>query len=156
MSGSGAYGNFPGNSQGLITAWNAEGGYYRVDLATSGRDDLDDMDMIAFRTGQLFESGDQYNTFGVNQDFSVKVVVGGVESEPVAASAYRSLPSQTHVTLAGSWDTSMTVLDTIRIPLEDFNDGQALPASQVEAVIFEFDILASGLLGFDEIQFTKW
>ncbi len=156
MSSGGTYGRFPGNSRGLIAAWNAPGGYYRVDLPTTGRDELDDMDMIAFRAGQLYESADQYNTFGAPQDFYIKAVVDGVESAPLAASDYRELPSQTHVQIGSGWETSMSVLDTIRIPLEDFNEGSTLLPSQVEALIFEFDALSSGLMGFDEIQFTKW
>jgi Cutinase len=156
MSSAGNRGRFSGSTRGLIAAWNAAGGYYRVDLPTIGRDDLGDMDLIAFRAGQLFEGSDQYNTFGVVQDFSVKVVTGGLESDSVAASDYRALPSPTHVEIGGGWETSMTVLETIRIPLADFNGGAPLLPSAVEAIIFEFDILNSGLLGFDEIQFTKW
>jgi hypothetical protein len=155
MSWSGTYGRFPGETNGLIVAWSAAGGSYRVDLPALSTE-YDEMDMLALRVGQLYESSDQYNVFGTPQDFSVRLVIGGTPTDPLAASAYRELPSQTHVILYWAGETSMTALETLRIPLADFAGGDPVLPSEVEAVEFDFDLLASGLLGVDEIQFTKW
>jgi hypothetical protein len=155
MSWGGTYGRFPGETDGLIVAWDDVAGSYRVDLPALGPE-FDAMDMLAFRVGQLYESSDQYNVFGVPQDFSVQLIVGGAPTAAVNASVYRTLPSQTHVTIYYAGETSMTVLETVRIPLADFNGGLPLLPSDVEAVVFNFDQMPSGLLGFDEIQFSTW
>jgi hypothetical protein len=104
----------------------------------------------------MMEAADDYNTNGESQDFSVSVEVGGVESAPVLASSYRDLVSMARVRLQFSVWSSMSVLDTLRIPLEDFNGGSPLAADAVEAVILHFDQTSSGALGLDDIEFTTW
>ena len=141
----------PGQTRSCFTAWNMAGTQYRVDIPPIASAGLDQMDILAFRVGQAWESSDLYNVHGQDQDFSVRLVVGGVPTVAVVISDYRSLVSPT-TTNSGS----KTVFDTVRVPLEDLNSGSPLLPSQVEAVIFEFDQKSSGLIGFDDIRFTTW
>ncbi|MDP8223992.1 MAG: hypothetical protein P9L99_11580 [Candidatus Lernaella stagnicola] len=155
MTGSGAYGEFVGETDGHILAWDAGVATYTVQLPDTLRIPLD-ADMLALRIGQLYESSDQYNVFGTAQDVSVSIVVDGVTSDPVYASDYRELVSQCHVRLGTSYNTSMTVLETVRIPLEDFDGGSPVDPAAVEEVVLTFDRSESGLIGIDEIQFTEF
>ncbi|MCL4233582.1 MAG: hypothetical protein KJ042_03580 [Deltaproteobacteria bacterium] len=147
-------GNFPGSTRGLVFAWDG-GGKYTVTLPTITDPAVDEMDMLALRVGQVNEAADNYNTLGESRDFSVSVVVNSVESDAVKASDYRDLISQARVEMQFWGDISMSVLDTVRIPLKDFNGGSDLLPSEIESIIFEFDQDATGAMGLDEIQFTK-
>jgi hypothetical protein len=141
----------PGSSKGARLGWNTTGTSYRVDLPVI---DEPDLDMLAFRVGQLYETSDNYNVFGESQDYSVSIVVDGTESALLKISDYKDLVYPARVYLSGS-ENSKSVMDTVRIPLKDFNGGADLATADVEAVIFTFDQKASGLLNVDEIQFTK-
>jgi len=152
MDSGGQVGRFVGETDGLILAWNAGAPTYTITLPQ--REAPLDANMLALRIGQLYESTDVYNVFGALQDFSVALVVNGVTLDAVRVGDYRELPSQCHVQLLGGYETSMSVLETIRIPLEDFNGGAAVDPNAVEQVVFTFDQNSSGLLGVDEIQFT--
>ena len=144
----------PGETMGVFNAWDTTGASYRIDLPAS--DDLDDMTHLSLNVGQVYESSDVYNIFGDPQDFAVQLVIDGVTSDPLIASDYRTLVSPCRVIYGGSYDRSKTVLDTLRIPLEDFDGGNPVLPSQVEAIILTYEQKPSGKLGIDEISFTVW
>ena len=55
----------------------------------------------------------------------------------------------------GGTNSSHTVLDTVRIPLEDFTGSMTYP-SEIQAIRIDFNQNSRGLVGIDEIQFMQW
>ncbi len=152
----------PGKTHAVFTAWDTEGAYYRVDLPPEVLDGADEFDMLAFRVGQIYEPEDVFNVYGQAQDFLVRLVVDGTETEALPILQYRPLVSPARVRVCSaagclfrSSDVSKTIQDTVRIPLEDFNPSQQIRPAEIEAVIFEFAQSPSGFIAIDEIQFTK-
>ncbi|HPM75696.1 MAG TPA: hypothetical protein PK961_01300 [bacterium] len=141
---------WPGSSDGALMAYNAADATYRIDLPAAGNKALDDLETIAFSIGQMYETSAFYNVFDEPQDLAVRLVVDGTPTDALPVSNYRTL---LYPAVTGGSGTK-SIMDTVRIPLEDF--GAGLLASEVEAVIFEFSQKPSGYFSVDSIQFMAW
>ncbi|MBZ0273874.1 hypothetical protein K8I61_17685 [bacterium] len=139
---------YPGSSRGVSAGWTSAS-EYRVDLPALDAS-ADDFDALVFRAATVYEVADNYNTFDAAQDFSVRVVVDGVEQPAVPVSDYATLTYPARVKYGAS-DGSKTVLNTVRIPLADLS-ASPIVGTDIEAVIFEFDVNPKGLVSFDDIQ----
>ena len=152
----------PGQGHAVSLAWNIAGGVYRVTGIPKPDNPevalyLDSLDNLSLRAGQVYEPAvSAYNPLpSANQDFTIRLIVAGVETAPVHVSDYTDLipplPIERSNYLAW-YDATNTILDSVRIPLADFQPG--LKASSIEGVELGFE--GTGWIYLDDLQLTRW
>ncbi len=165
-----AYPDYPHSylaTNALRLAWQSNAAEYRLNFAstTTVGSLVSSNPILSFDVGQMYEFAQDKNPKGVDQDFSVHLLVnyfGATQvSNALPVSNYARLPYPDRVYTymneneIGA-DFSHTMLRTVRIPLADFVAGKpTLNLNQIKGIVFKFNQKPSGRVLIDNIQVSK-
>ncbi len=136
-----------GQTNGLIAGWRENGTEFHVDLSKAV---IPEYKYLALHVGQTHESSPDFNTPGVDKDFSVQLEFDGSTGPEVAVSFYGKLvyPLVTNL-------RTKSVQQTIRIPFADLRSSEKVLPDDVRLIKLKFNRQKSGNIAVDEIQFTN-
>lgn len=144
-------------TNGLIGGWTSTSAEYEITVPPALAAQTSNHRVLSLRVGQIFESPAAKNTPGANQDFSIVLELGpGVLTGPLHASAFNALPypEQTNACWAG--DDTKSVLQTVRIPLEEFVEHHpGWHLHNLSKIHIKFDQKLTGLVAIDDIQIAR-
>ncbi|QAU32995.1 hypothetical protein [Janthinobacterium sp. 17J80-10] len=165
-----AYQDYPHSylaTNALRLAWQNSTAEYRLNFATTTTVGslVSSNPVLSFDAGQMYEFTQDKNPKGVDQDFTVHLLVNYLgttyTSNTLAVSNYARLPYPDRAyQVAGEdnlgSDFSHSMLRTVRIPLADFVAGKpTLALSQIKGIVFKFNQKPTGRVLLDNIQVTK-
>jgi hypothetical protein len=138
-------------TNGLIAGWEkTKTGEVVVRIPPAVAAQASSYTHLAFRVAQTFEQPAKLNTVGANKDFSVQLRFGNVNSTAVLVSSKAALPYP-----EDTGGGTKTILQTVRIPWQDFVPKGDQQMSALTEIHLRFDPHDAGLLAIDEIQFTR-
>lgn len=141
-------GSFYQQTNGLIVGWNTTT-TYESDIPAANQD-VSGWSHIHIRATQIYDNLTLNK--GGNQSFIVNIVdANGVsQSVDVSTEAFAPIPVSYRNPIGGR----KSMLSSIRIPLRSFTqDNSNLDLTQITKIVITFE--STGLLGIDDIQFTK-
>ncbi len=165
-----AYQDYPHTylaTNALKLAWQSNAAEYRLNFATTTTVGslASTYPVLSFDVGQMYEFAQDKNPKGVDQDFTVHLLVNyyGITyvSNALPVSNYARLPYPDRAYQIGGEneigaDFSHTMLRTVRMPLADFVAGKpTLKVNQIKGIVFKFNQKSSGRLLIDNIQVSK-
>ncbi len=151
----------------LKLAWQSNAAEYRLNFAstTTVGSLASSYPVLSFDVGQMYEFAQDKNPKGVDQDFSVHLLVNyfGItyvsNALPVSNYARLLYPDRVYSYMGENEignDFSHTMLRTVRMPLADFVAGKpTLALNQIKGIVFKFNQKPSGRLLLDNIQVSK-
>jgi hypothetical protein len=144
-------------TDGLIAGWSATtGSEVAVRVPPALQASAASSAALVFRVGQVFEETPVLNTAGANKDLSVQLKLGSVDSKTVLVSSIVALPYPDVTNHPSRGNQTKTVMQTVRIPWSDFFEGSTQEQlSRLTEIRIKFDRHRSGLLAFDELQFSR-
>ncbi|TCS33748.1 chlorophyllase-like protein [Paucimonas lemoignei] len=165
-----AYQNYPHTylaTNALRLAWQSNAAEYRLNFATTATVGslVSTYPVLSFDVGQMYEFVQDKNPKGMDQDFTVQLLINylGVTyaSNALPVSNYARLTYPDRAYQMGGEDNigsdfTHTMLRTVRIPMADFVAGRPLLAlNQIKGIVFKFDRKPSGRVLIDNIQVSK-
>jgi hypothetical protein len=145
----GAYdGSFFQQTNGLVVGWNVTT-TYESDIPAANQD-VSSWSHLHIRATQIWDNVTLNK--GGNQSFLVDLVdANGVsQSVDVSTEAFAPIP----VSYRAAIGPRKSMLSSIRVPLRSFTqDNSKLDLTQITKIVITFQ--STGLLGIDDIQFTK-
>ncbi len=142
-------------TQGLLLGWNASNARLHVSLDESHANLISDHSVLGFRIGQVYDPGGSINPPGVDKDLHVRLVGSGWTGPAARVGDYVRLVSPEVVTIStpsGPWETTKTMMSSVRIPWSHLLPDQAEQVGSGFEIRFELDQQAQGLVVIDEIQ----
>jgi dienelactone hydrolase len=125
-------------------------GRYEIHIPTKYRRTVALKPYLAFRVAQFFDPVE--NSSGQPQDFEVGLEDANGNQAYVKVSDFAEIPWP----YERADGNTKSVLQTVRIPLCTFsNKNNDLKTESIAKILFRFNERATGLLAFDDVQFTK-
>ncbi len=141
------------STNGLVAGWkNTLSAQYIIRLPKGV--DIRKFPFLAFKVGQIYSDEKERNIANTEQNFSIRIKCDS-KTKSLKASDYGSIPYPDAFTYKKRVMTK-SILQTIRIPVKDFiSSPEEGEITAITEIIFDFNIKQSGLLAFDDIQFSK-
>jgi dienelactone hydrolase len=150
---------FQHETSGLQLGWNlptfvqsyqVPTGRYEIHIPSKYRRTVALKPYLAFRVAQYFDP--VANSSGQPQDFEVGLEDANGNQAYVKVSDFAEIPWP----YERADGNTKSVLQTVRIPLCTFsNKKNGLNTESIAKILFRFNERATGLLAFDDVQFTK-
>jgi len=148
----GAYNStFFQGTNGLIAGWNTSGTELVLDIPPANKD-VTAYRYVSFRVTQVFDSG-VLNPLGQNEDFDVGLEDTNGDRTYLQVSQFDTIPfSFDHSPLGNA-----SMLQTIRLGLPCFHCSEhlGLDIHDIARIHFRFDRKPTGLVGLDDVQFSR-
>jgi hypothetical protein len=148
-----------GQTDGLIAGWRDDEPTWQVEIPAKNDEVGHDYEFLAFHVGQTFESTADLNTVGINKDFKVQLEFNGNPGPEIKVSSIQDLiyPLKAIRNNGASTNASKSIKQTIRIPISSLTGRELADkkSSDVNKILFKFNVQNKGNIALDELQFTN-